>query len=203
MAVRESSSGRWAFWTCAGLCVFLTGLVMTVHERKPHDSCIVSTYLLGHGISQPTPSCGFVDTVYWSGIVLVIGGALFALASGGTAISISAKTGGTFAGVHSKLARTWLSVVAKTPSPRRKGVYFDNPPTIVSRRSEHSATFPSQAVSAPTLILERPAPPEEAVALQRQITAPPLAAWYPDPDDQGRIRWWDGTAWGESRPIRR
>lgn len=202
MAARKSSSRRWAFWTCIGLGVFFTGLVMTMHERKPHDSCIVSTYLLGHGISQTTPSCGFVDTVYWSGIVLVIAGALFAVCSLGAAISISAKTGGTFAGLHRKLARTWLSFVAKTPSARRNGLYLDNAATNVPRRPEHPAAFPCPPIAAPTLVLERTAPPEESPHVQRQVAVPPKAAWYPDPDDPGWIRWWDGKAWGESRPMR-
>lgn len=30
----------------------------------------------------------------------------------------------------------------------------------------------------------------------------PAAGWFPDPRDAGRLRWWDGHAWGEgTRPL--
>jgi hypothetical protein len=27
----------------------------------------------------------------------------------------------------------------------------------------------------------------------------PIAGWYPDPDRDGQDRWWDGTAWSDTR----
>jgi len=29
----------------------------------------------------------------------------------------------------------------------------------------------------------------------REAAAPPPAAWYPDPQGEARLRWWDGERW--------
>jgi len=29
----------------------------------------------------------------------------------------------------------------------------------------------------------------------------PAAGWFPDPRDAGRLRWWDGRAWGEATRV--
>jgi hypothetical protein len=39
------------------------------------------------------------------------------------------------------------------------------------------------------------------VGVRKRGTLPP-AAWYPDPTDERRWRWWDGAAWTEHRVPR-
>jgi hypothetical protein len=77
MAARSTNNwGRLAYSLSGGLVVLVVGLVMTLHEKSRHDSCIALIRDLGKSQLQNTKSCGYADTVYWAGILFIIGGAL-------------------------------------------------------------------------------------------------------------------------------
>ena len=79
-------------WAGAGLLVALAGLLTSLHESGTHDTCVRLAHGIREGIGQTGLNCGFTDTVYWAGIVILAAGALSAVATGGAAISTATKS---------------------------------------------------------------------------------------------------------------
>jgi hypothetical protein len=123
LAVRRNRLKRSALWTGAGLIVLVAGLIITFHERHAHDSCIVSTYLGGQGRVQPTSSCGFVDTAYWVGVLMLIFGALFSFGAGGILVSDLMRLRNARARIGVRLTRLNGALRARIqPSPQTPAV---------------------------------------------------------------------------------
>jgi hypothetical protein len=221
MAVQKKSIRQSAWWAGGGIGVVVVGLVMILHERHSHDSCIVSTFLHGQDVA-PTPSCGFVDTVYWAGVVLLIMGSLFLAGALGNAMAYSAKSGGAVAMLMLRLKRLVGIVQIQTPEKPTRHVLPHNYPTeqillrprqmpgpgynlpVLTPESRHESLVMATATNS---VVDQPirSHPLSTIAPVVQTPPPapvaPPAAWYPDPENQGAIRWWDGSAWGPSRPT--
>jgi hypothetical protein len=72
-----SNRGRSVYWLSGGIAILVVGLVMTLHERTTHDSCVALLHDLGKTpLQTPPSSCGFADTVYWAGFLFIIAAAL-------------------------------------------------------------------------------------------------------------------------------
>jgi len=218
MAVRRKAFRRDAIWTGAGLVVLFSGLIVTLHERHPHDSCIVSKYLSGQGAAQPTPSCGFVDMVYWVGVLMLISGAILSIGAGTQAareLMRFRRLGGRL-GVQLTRSIVALKVrirtVLRPPAPSGHMAFKVRPnmnsvhsKRVTANRQSSNGSRPLAPpaawiqVDTPALPdVRRPIDQPEIVPSSRLPSTPP-AAWYPDPELTGAIRWWDGRAWGESR----
>ena len=213
MAVRgRGRSLRPALWAGAGLAVALIGLFTSMHESSAHDACVALAKGLPSGSNRTGLNCGFANTVYWAGIVVLIAGALSCIAAAGSAISITAKARG--ASARSTRRPEGSKAFGQTIDPTdpvtrwqldpatdwRPGPagWQAGPATAVPfvppiRDSEDAAGASlARTNTLAEVAAERPAPAPSP--------EPPPPAWYADPERKDAIRWWDGSTWGESRP---
>ncbi len=92
MAVRgRNRIIRSALWAGAGVAVALAGLFMSMHESTAHDACVAVAQGLRRGALQSGLNCGFANTVYWAGIVILVAGALSSIMAARSAISTATK----------------------------------------------------------------------------------------------------------------
>lgn len=200
MAGRRSNFVRyWALLTCTGFAVFIVGLIMTLHESKPHESCDVLVLVVnGQELAPHTPTgCGFVDTVYWVGTILLATGGCFTFGSLVVGMYAWLQWQLTDGVLPARVSRIRNGLVSVTSMKRRNGVFLETSPVGTGQHLYSSPSFGPSVQSTPTLLLDRLRQPEPELA----VTPPTLpgAAWYQDPADPERIRWWDGSTWGESR----
>ena len=73
-----------ALWAGAGLFLTLVGLFMSLHESAAHDACVGLARGIHERTGQTGLDCGFTDTVYWAGIVILAAGALSTIATVGS-----------------------------------------------------------------------------------------------------------------------
>jgi hypothetical protein len=196
VAGRRSNFVRyWTLLTCTGFAVFFVGLVMTLHESRAHESCDVVVLIVnGQNVAPHPPSgCGFVDTVYWVGTLLLATAGCFSFGCLVVGLYAWLQWQLTDGVLPAKVSRARNTLVSMTSAKRRHGVFLEGSAGAASTLRS-GPPFGSVTHSTPTLVLEKREPEPVPV-----VSAPPAAAWYPDPTNPERIRWWDGRTWGESR----
>jgi hypothetical protein len=168
-----------ALWTGASLTGLLVGLVMILQEQRAHDACAASIHNGGHSPTQPPPVCGFADTVYWAGFVILVVCAVSLIGASKSAIPLLSRSMST-RNRRTSGTRNW--------SPSQETSVSVNPTT---------STLP-----APTGWFRPTGPAPFELPARERVAAASVAppAWYRDPDNPDAIRWWDGSSWGESRP---
>ena len=199
-----------AAWAGAGLLVALAGLFMSLHENAAHDACVGLAQGLRRGIVQTGLNCGFTDTVYWAGIVILIAGALSTIATAGAAVSSATRSGRAS-------DRSNLRVKGRQLKGQTGFEHAVDPTDPVTRwkldpatnwrpgpAGWHAGPSVAEPFVPPVRHSDDPEPPSfprsSALGEDIVITALPPPAWYSDPDRGDAIRWWDGESWGESRP---
>jgi hypothetical protein len=167
-----------AFWAGASLTALVIGLAMILHEQPAHDVCAASIHNLGRSPPNLHPVCGFADTVYWAGFVILVVSAVSLIGAAKSAIPL--------------LSRSMSTRNRPTPTTRNWSP---------SRETRTSVNPTTTSLPAPAAWFRPTGPaPFELPGRQPVATASvPPPAWYRDPDNPDAIRWWDGSSWGESR----
>lgn len=181
------------------LAATVTGLALVLAESGGHKACVAilrdTTASLG-----AAPNCGFADTTYWAGIVVLVAGALALIGFGGTAIRRAAGIRSATEASSWSRARTnnrlaWNGLLAHGAAgdfASGAGSEFRALPAL--------PTNTTSAAGLAAVLIDAESWDGQASTLQPAGLPAPPAAWYPDPERAGWIRWWDGVTWGESRP---
>lgn len=218
MVVRDRTTAmRSALWAGACLAVAFVGLYMCVHESGGHDACLDLPQRLRRGVNPTGVNCGFTDSVYWAGIVILIAGALSSVAAAASAISTAMKARGANAHPNSRNngvkafghaidpmdpTTRWQLDPATDWRPGPAGwhagpsVAVPFVPPVRHPEDMSSVSFARTNRLADDIALT---PSSNLALLEPSPAFPPPPAWYPDPERPDAIRWWDGRAWGESR----
>jgi hypothetical protein len=197
MAFPDRGSSRSLKWAGIGAAVVLISLVIVLHEQQAHDACIAALHLPGKRVVPRPDNCGFADTTFWAGMLLLVTGSLFTLGAASTAITTS---------------RWWIhppsGPTRKIKSPKRPGdrAPDSSQPVATGLGGGRFAVAPFEPPARePTEMPETDQIPDsQALKTVKHQTpprygAPPAPSWYSDPDQPDAIRWWDGSSWGESR----
>lgn len=221
----KSRSMRSALWAATSVVVALIGLVMSTHESGAHDKCVAMAQGLLRGISQSGLNCGFSNTVYWAGIVILVAGSLSTVAVAGSAISTATNVRRVGTHVNRRLsgwkdsgrnidptdpATRWQLDPATDwrpgPAGWQAGPAAADPFVPPVRRTEDTEEIAGTASEQSKMVAEDIVLSSRSNLAVLEEQAPtshlllPSPAWYPDPQRPEAIRWWDGQSWGESRP---